>query len=192
MAKRRSKKRTAKRGPGRPKGSRNKTAALSAVPTLDLVAEIGRRESRLSELRDYRDQLASELMQTEEELAGLEAVIAAAGGASRTPARRGPGRPAGKRGPGRPKGKRGPGRPKGSTNKTAAGRPRKRPQNDMTLEDAIAQSLRGQVMGIPEITDAVLASGYQSGAANFKTIVNQTLIKSDRFKKVARGQYTVA
>ncbi len=188
MAKKRSKKRTARRGPGRPR----KSAALSSVPTLDLVAEIGRRESRLSELRAYRDQLAEDLAQTEQELAGLEAVIAAAGGATRAPARRGPGRPAGRRGPGRPAGKRGPGRPRGSTNKTAAGRPRKRPHNEVTLEDAIAGVLQGQVMGIPEITDAVLASGYKSGAANFKTIVNQTLIKSDRFKKVARGQYTTA
>lgn len=188
MAKKRSKKKTSRRGPGRPR----KSAALSAVPTLDLVAEIGRRESRLHELRSYRDELANELMQTEQELAGLEAVIAAASGAGRAPARRGPGRPAGKRGPGRPAGKRGPGRPRGSTNKTAAGRPRKRPHNEVTLEDAIAGVLQGQVMGIPDITDAVLATGYKSGAANFKTIVNQTLIKSPRFKKVARGQYTTA
>jgi hypothetical protein len=48
-------------------------------------------------------------------------------------------------------------------------------------------------MGVSEAADAVLKAGYQTNAANFRTIVNQTLIKNrSMFKKVGRGQYTAA
>ena len=32
---------------------------------------------------------------------------------------------------------------------------------------------------------------YRTSAANFHTIINQTLLKDARFKKARRGQYTV-
>src|SRR3954470_281460 len=35
----------------------------------------------------------------------------------------------------------------------------------------------------------LLASGYVSSSANFRGIVNQTLIKDKRFRRVARGVY---
>lgn len=66
----------------------------------------------------------------------------------------------------------------------------RRPRNKQSLVDALVAALKGKTMGVPEAADAVLANGYQSNAANFRLIVNQALIKSDRFKKVARGQYT--
>lgn len=67
---------------------------------------------------------------------------------------------------------------------------RKRPKNDMTLEEAMASVLDGKTMGVSDLAEAVLASGYKTGAANFRTMVNQTLIRSDRFRKVSRGKYT--
>ena len=41
-----------------------------------------------------------------------------------------------------------------------------------------------------DVTEAVQRAGYKTSAANFRTIVNATLLKSPKFKKVARGQYT--
>jgi hypothetical protein len=79
--------------------------------------------------------------------------------------------------------RRGPGRPRGSTG-------RKRPRNESNLVEALAKVLDGKTMRVNEVTEAVQRAGYKTSAANFRTIVNQTLIKSDRFKRVGRGQYT--
>ncbi|MCC5822923.1 MAG: hypothetical protein LAT64_04640 [Phycisphaerales bacterium] len=67
-----------------------------------------------------------------------------------------------------------------------------RGRNNMTLPDALHQVLNGTVMSVTEAADAVRAAGYHSNAANFRTMVNQALLKDKRFKKVARGQYTAA
>lgn len=69
---------------------------------------------------------------------------------------------------------------------------RKRPRNSMTLEEALKGVLNGKTMGVSEVAEAVQAAGYQTSAENFRTIVNQTLIRSKKFKKVSRGQYTAA
>jgi DNA-binding transcriptional MerR regulator len=77
----------------------------------------------------------------------------------------------------------------GSTEpRTAGGRIR----NGISLVAAMEGVLRGKSpMRVGEILDAVLAGGYQSTSANFRGIVNQTLIKEKQFKQVGRGVYTV-
>jgi hypothetical protein len=47
----------------------------------------------------------------------------------------------------------------------------------------------GKPMSVSEIMEAASASGYRSGSANFRGIVNQTLIKDKRFAQVSRGVY---
>lgn len=75
---------------------------------------------------------------------------------------------------------------------SARGR-RSRPQNSMTLVQAMEKSLAGKTLGVTELANAVKKDGYSSHAANFRTIVNQALIKHRKvFKKVSRGQYTTA
>lgn len=65
-----------------------------------------------------------------------------------------------------------------------------RPKNTITLLQAIEKVLKGKTLSVTEITDAVQVAGYKTNAENFRTIVNQTLIKNEKqFKKVARGQY---
>jgi hypothetical protein len=66
-----------------------------------------------------------------------------------------------------------------------------RARNKVSLVEALAQTLKGKTLGVAEAADAVLATGYTSNAANFRLIVNQTLLKNKQFKKVSRGQYTV-
>ena len=67
----------------------------------------------------------------------------------------------------------------------------KRPRNDMTLPEAIVGVLQGNEMSVTEIADAVQQAGYRTSSANFRTIVNQALIREKKmFKKVGRGVYT--
>lgn len=68
---------------------------------------------------------------------------------------------------------------------------RKRPRNDSNLADALAGVLKNATMSVTEVAEAVQRAGYQTTSPNFRTIVNQTLIKDTRFKRVGRGQYTV-
>lgn len=70
---------------------------------------------------------------------------------------------------------------------------RVRPQNASSLVEALHEVLTGKTMGVTEVAEAVRKAGYKTNAANFRTIVNQALIKhKNRFKKVERGQYTAA
>lgn len=67
---------------------------------------------------------------------------------------------------------------------------RKRPKNDANLADSLVKTLRNKTMSVTEVADAVRKDGYRTSAENFRTIVNQTLIKDKRFNRVSRGQYT--
>lgn len=78
----------------------------------------------------------------------------------------------------------------GGRRRAGAGR-RTRPKNTKTLIDALAEVLKGKTMTVTEVSEAVQRAGYRTNAENFRTIVNQALIRAtDRFKKVGRGQYT--
>jgi septal ring factor EnvC (AmiA/AmiB activator) len=56
-----------------------------------------------------------------------------------------------------------------------------------TLETVLAD---GKPMGVGDILDGVKKRGYRSGSANFRAIVNQTLIKErKRFANAGRGLY---
>lgn len=80
------------------------------------------------------------------------------------------------------------GRPPGSGGGGGGG---KRVHNELSLAAAIESVLKkGETMGVGEIVDAVKASGYRSSSANFRGIVNQTLIKErKRFASPSRGMY---
>jgi vacuolar-type H+-ATPase subunit D/Vma8 len=67
---------------------------------------------------------------------------------------------------------------------------RKRPKNESNLVEALAGVLNGKTMSVTEVTEAVQKAGYQTTSPSFRTIVNQTLINSGKFKRVSRGQYT--
>lgn len=149
---------------GRPPGA----ASLRRVGTEVLMHEIARRERDSGNLARERADLLARIAEIDAE---MEIFSGSSTTSSQAPKR---GRTAGKKS-GRRGGKRGP-----------------RPKNDMTLEETIAKVLKGKVMGVTEVARAVLNSGYKTNAANFRTMVNQTLIKSDRFRKESRGQYTTA
>ncbi len=67
---------------------------------------------------------------------------------------------------------------------------RRRAQNDMSLAASLKKVLTGKTMGVSEVAEAVQRAGYKTTSPNFRTIVNQTLIKGNGFRKVKRGKYT--
>ena len=56
-----------------------------------------------------------------------------------------------------------------------------------SMEAVLARS--GKPMAVGDIMEAVRAGGYRSNSANFRGIVNQTLIKEKRFTSAGRGIY---
>jgi hypothetical protein len=68
-----------------------------------------------------------------------------------------------------------------------------RVRNSKSLNDTLAEVLRdgGKAMKVGDIVDAVKATGYRSNSANFRGIVNQTLIKDKRFVAPERGMYQI-
>jgi hypothetical protein len=71
------------------------------------------------------------------------------------------------------------------------GRTGGRARNAITLPDAIAQTLSRvkAPTSVSNIIDGVLKAGYQSRSANFRSVVNQALIKDKRFVAASRGMY---
>jgi len=68
-----------------------------------------------------------------------------------------------------------------------------RVRNDKSLNDTIDEVLRsgGKPMRVADIMNGVLKTGYRSNSANFRGIVNQTLIKDKRFHAPERGLYAL-
>jgi hypothetical protein len=71
---------------------------------------------------------------------------------------------------------------------------RKRPKNTVQLLDALKDVLKGKTMSVTDAAEAVQRAGYQTSSANFRTIVNQTLINNIKkhFKRTGRGMYTAS
>ncbi len=67
---------------------------------------------------------------------------------------------------------------------------RRRPKNDMNLVEALGKVLNGKTMSVTEVSVAVQKAGYKTTSPSFRTIVNQTLINSGKFRRVERGRYT--
>ena len=73
------------------------------------------------------------------------------------------------------------------------GRGGRRARNARSLIETLEQVLQqaGKPMAVPDIVEAVKRTGYKSSSANFRGIVNQTLIKEKRFTAPRRGVYTL-
>jgi hypothetical protein len=67
----------------------------------------------------------------------------------------------------------------------------RRARNTVSLPDAISNVLSRSrtAMGVGDIAEKVLAGGYRSGSANFRSMVNQALFKDQRFVSERRGVY---
>ena len=75
--------------------------------------------------------------------------------------------------------------------RSANGRRGRRPRNEASLADSLTKLLRYKSMSVTDAAEAVQEAGYKTTSPNFRTIVNQTLITDERFKRTSRGIYTV-
>lgn len=75
----------------------------------------------------------------------------------------------------------------GGGGRFGGGRARNARSLNETMEDVLRS--KGKPMSVGDIVDAVRATGYRSSSDNFRGIVNQTLIKDDRFIAADRGVY---
>ena len=66
-----------------------------------------------------------------------------------------------------------------------------RVRNEQSLVKMIEGVLgkTGKAMNVGDIATAVQRQGYKSNSANFRGIVNQTLIKEKQFSQASRGMY---
>ena len=66
-----------------------------------------------------------------------------------------------------------------------------RVRNDKSLTEMLEGVLgkSSKPMKVGDIADAVQSGGYRTNSANFRGIVNQTLIKDKRFTSAGRGLY---
>lgn len=81
----------------------------------------------------------------------------------------------------------------GENGHRAGGRNGLRARNDVSLPEAIRQVLsksKGPI-NVGVITAKVQAGGYRSNSANFRQLVNMTLVKDKRFVSTERGIYTL-
>jgi hypothetical protein len=66
-----------------------------------------------------------------------------------------------------------------------------RVRNEASLVQTMENILKStsKPMPVGDITEAVLKTGYKTNSANFRGIVNQTLIKEKQFSSAGRGLY---
>ncbi len=139
----------------------NKKQGLRRIPTKELISELDRREAMANEFVARREILANELAMIDAEIAALED----ASGTQRNGVYR------------------------RHVRRSAAARTRS--ANQEPLNVILHNVLKGKTMSVSEAVEAVQKSGYKSNAANFRSVVNLTLLKrKDLFKKKGRGQYT--
>jgi hypothetical protein len=65
---------------------------------------------------------------------------------------------------------------------------RRRPRNESNLHEALAKLLKDNPLTVTQAAEKVQEAGYKTTSPNFRTIVNQTLLKSG-FKRIRRGVY---
>ena len=71
-------------------------------------------------------------------------------------------------------------------------RRRHRAKNKVGLADVLAVFMKGKKkVAIGEAMEGVLATGYKTKSRDFRGVVNNMLLSDKRFKKVARGEFTL-
>lgn len=182
---------------------RKATKPLSELSVSELHQELERRREGAVELAEERAELVERIAEIDEYLAEL-GVSTTTGRPRGRPRKNAPASPARSHGGGRSrstkktakrstsrKGSASSGRKPSVKAPTKPRGSRKRHRNDTNLVEALQQVLTGTTMGVTEAAAAVQKAGYKTTSPNFRTIVNQTLIKHpDAFRKEGRGKYT--
>ncbi|MFP4141347.1 MAG: hypothetical protein ACLFVY_12365 [Phycisphaerae bacterium] len=146
--------------------------SLTSASLDELEAELTRRTKKLPRLYQKRDKLESDLASLNEQISLLESIS----GEETKPVS---------------KAKK-TSKKKTSKKKTSKKKTRRRAKNEVPLADVLVKALEGKgSVGIGEAMDLAKQAGYKSKSKQFRNIVNQTLSKDPRFKKVGRGKYAL-
>jgi hypothetical protein len=145
---------------------------LQAVPSAALTAELHRRQRRVQSLVQKRARLLAAAAKLEAQIRELSGHAGVGNGVLAGGTRRG-----------RPPGVIG-GRKRGAKPGV------KRPRNERNLVQSLSALLKGKTLNVTTAAEEVQKAGYNTTSPNFRTIVNQTLLKKKHFKKVGRGKYT--
>jgi hypothetical protein len=132
---------------------------LSGLSTDEIVAELRRREGRLSRLQQKRRRLMAELSELEREIRSVEDS---------------------------PPVVRAPARGRAAPVRHALARPR---NSLSLADAIAAEVEPDETVGPSDVARRVLRNGYQTTAKNFTLLVNGTLRKDTRFERVGRGVY---
>lgn len=64
--------------------------------------------------------------------------------------------------------------------------------NNVSLAEVLATFMKGRAkVTVGEAMEGVLAAGYRTKSGAFRSVVNQMLLKSPRFKNVGRGEFVL-
>lgn len=151
-----------------------KTMSLAKLDLAVIQKELNRRMKKYKKLCAQRAKL-------DEKIAEFEALLPLADKLGKKRGRK-PGRKPARKG-------RGPGRPKIKAIKGKRGR---RPRNSASLPEMLFGCMKGKdKVSIPEAAKMVTAAGYKTKSKNFNLVVGMAFKTDKRFKRVARGLYTV-
>lgn len=135
---------------------------LNKMSLNELQAEVRRRQRELNKLQAQREKAAARLTAIDKKITELNGDALSTSAAPAAPAKTG--------------------------KKT-----RRRPRNQKPLAEVLLNVIpNDKPIKVADAVAAVKKSGYKTTATNFSTIVNQALIKDDRFKQVSRGHYQLA
>lgn len=188
--------------PRKKKTTRKSNKPLKDLPLSELNQEIERRREGAVELAEERAELVERIAEIDEYLEelGVSTSTGRARGRPRKAAARSHGggrKRAAKKTTKKTTRKVAKKTTKASKKKATAKAPtkprgsRKRHRNSTNLVGALQKVLNGKTLGVTEAANAVQKAGYKTTSPNFRTIVNQTLIKHpDTFSKQGRGLYT--
>lgn len=71
-------------------------------------------------------------------------------------------------------------------------RPRRAAGNKTSLAEVLATFMKGREKAtVGEAVEGALAAGYKTTSKSFRSVVNQMLLKSPRFKSVGRGEFSL-
>ncbi len=84
------------------------------------------------------------------------------------------------------------GKPAGRDLPMRSNRRSRKASNTVSLAEVLATFMKGKAkVTVGEAMEGVIAAGYRTASKSFRSVVNQMLLKSPRFKSVGRGEFVL-
>lgn len=147
----------------RKKRRTTRRTGLSGQSTAKIHAELKRREAVLVKLEKRRDAILDQLSSIEKDIAQFGLL------STRLVSKKRPGR----------------------LRRSASMQVKRASRKKISLSEALQKALKGRTLFVADAVKAAVRAGYKTKSKHLTVMVNQALLMhTDKFKKVARGQYT--